>query len=108
MHFRVLTIFPSFFQGILENGVDKLAMQEIPAALTPEIILKKRIPALIEDKDTSSLERLSEITFYYSKGFIDENEKTESFEKIVGQSGKVLATGSAADKLAAIEKLLEK
>ena len=95
-------------QMVVKKTHDKLAMQEIPAALTPEIILKKRIPALIDDKDTSSLERLSEITFYYSKGFIDENEKTESFEKIVGQSGKVLATGSAADKLAAIEKLLEK
>jgi hypothetical protein len=99
----------------LEDTVEKtirmtkegLALQPIPAGMTPELIANKRIPALASDSETSVIDRLSEVNFYYYKGFIDENQKADAFEKIASQLGRTVAMGSIAEKKDAVEKLLE-
>ena len=95
-------------EKIIKGTEEGLALQSFPAALTPEIIATKRIPTLVKDTDVSVLDRLSEVNLYYYKGFIDETRKADAFEQIAGQPGRVIATGSPAERLAAIEKLLER
>ena len=99
-------------EDIVEKTVkmtkDGLALQPIPAGLTPELIATKRIPSLASDTETSVIDRLSEVNFYYYKGFIDENQKADAFEQIASQDGRSLAMGTEAEKKIAIEKLLER
>lgn len=99
-------------EDIVEKTVkmtkDGLALQPIPAGLTPELIATKRIPSLASDSETSVIDRLSEVNFYYYKGFIDENQKADAFEQIASQDGRSLAMGTEAEKKIAIEKLLER
>lgn len=95
-------------EKIIKGTEDGLVLQSFPAALTPEIIATKRIPTLVKDTEVSVLDRLSEVNLYYYKGFIDETRKADAFEQIAGQPGRVIATGSPAERLSAIEKLLER
>ncbi len=99
----------------LEEEIDRIVkhleeafpLQSIPTALTPEIIANKRLPTLIKDTETSTIDRLSEVNLYYNKGLLDESQKADAFEQIAGASGKAIAMGSPTEKLTAIEKLLE-
>ncbi len=95
-------------EKVIKGTEEGLALQSFPSALTPEIIATKRIPTLIKDTELSVLDRLSEVNLYYYKGFIDETRKADAFEQIAGQPGRVIATGSPVERLAAIEKLLER
>ncbi len=95
-------------EKIIKGTEEGLALQSFPAALTPEIIATKRIPTLVTDTEVSVLDRLSEVNLYYYKGFIDEIRKADAFEQIAGEPGRVIATGAPAERLAAIEKLLER
>ena len=99
-------------EDIVEKTVkmtkEGLSLQPIPAGLTPELIASKRIPSLASDNETSVIDRLSEVNFYYYKGFIDENQKAEAFEQIASQAGRSLAMGTEAEKRTAVEKLLER
>ena len=91
------------------KGTEKgIGLQDLPAALTPQLIATSRLPALIKETDRSVVDRLSEVNFYYYKGYLDENQKADGFEKIAGESGRVIAIGSPSEKLAAVEKLLER
>ncbi|MEI7459251.1 MAG: hypothetical protein WCK15_07600, partial [Pirellula sp.] len=92
---------------VVKKTVEKFGLQEIPSTLTVAEV-KKSIATLIDDKDRPVMERLSEINFYYAKGYIDENEKAAAFERIDEKLGATLATGTSSEKLAAIEKLLER
>ena len=92
---------------VVKKTVEKFGLQEIPSTLTVAEV-KKSIATLIDDKDRPVMERLSEINFYYAKGYIDENEKAAAFERIDEKLGSTLATGTSSEKLAAIEKLLER
>lgn len=92
---------------VVKKTVEKFGLQEIPSTLTLAGV-KKSIATLIDDKDRPVMERLSEINFYYAKGYIDENEKASAFERIDEKLGSTLATGTSSEKLAAIEKLLER
>lgn len=93
---------------VMKGTEEALALQSIPTILTTEMIMNKRIPALVKDTESSVIERLSEVNLYFSKGLIDDSQKADAFEQIDGASGKVIATGSPSEKLAAIEKLLER
>ena len=91
------------------KGTEKgIGLQDIPTALTPQLISGSRLPALIKETERSVVDRLSEVNFYYYKGYLDENQKADGFEQIAGESGRVIAIGSPSEKLAAIEKLLER
>ncbi|HUP77765.1 MAG TPA: hypothetical protein VM260_04320 [Pirellula sp.] len=91
------------------KGTEKgIGLQDIPATLTPQLISGRRLPALIKETERSVVDRLSEVNFYYYKGYLDENQKADGFEQIAGESGRVIAIGSPSEKLAAIEKLLER
>ena len=92
---------------VVKKTVEKFGLQEIPSTLTLAEV-KKNIATLIDDNDRPVMERLSEINFYYAKGYIDENEKAAAFERIDEKLGSTLATGTSSEKLAAIEKLLER
>ncbi|MCY2978957.1 MAG: hypothetical protein NTU79_09865 [Planctomycetota bacterium] len=92
---------------VVKKTVEKFGLQEIPSTLTLAEV-KKSIAILIDDKDRPVMERLSEINFYYARGYIDENEKAAAFERIDEKLGSTLATGTSSEKLAAIEKLLER
>ncbi len=97
-----------FIEKVVKSTEGAFGLQPIPAGLTAEIIANKRIPVLIKETDTSVVDRLSEVNFYYSKGFLDETQKADAFEKIAGQTGRVIATGSPTEKLAEVGKLLER
>jgi hypothetical protein len=83
-------------------------LEDMPVALTPELIQKKRVPALIANNELPLIERLTEINFYYLKGFIDEATKVDAFEQLAGQEGKAIAEGASEAKQEAAEKLVEK
>ena len=93
---------------IVRETAEGLALQSLPAALTPEVITTKRIPSLVKETETSVIDRLSEVNLYYYKGFIDEKQKADAFEQIAGQAGRVIASGSPSERLSTIEKLLER
>ncbi len=95
-------------EKIIKATEEGLALQSFPSALTPEIIATKRIPTLVKETEVSVLDRLSEVNLYYYKGFIDEKRKADAFEQIAGEPGRVIATGSSVERLAAIEKLLDR
>ena len=95
-------------EKIIKSTEEAIGLQAIPTGLTPEIIATRRIPALIKETETSVIDRLSEVNLYYSKGYLDETQKSDAFEKIAGQAGRVIATGSPAEKLAEVGKLLER
>ena len=95
-------------EKIVRESEEGLALQSLPAALTPEVIATKRIPSLVKETETSVIDRLSEVNLYYYKGFIDEKQKADAFEQIAGQAGRVIANGSPSERLSAIEKLLER
>lgn len=95
-------------EKVVKSIEGAFGLQPIPAGLTAEIIANKRIPVLIKDTETSVVDRLSEVNFYYSKGFLDETQKADAFEKIAGQAGRVIAIGSPTEKLAEVGKLLER
>jgi hypothetical protein len=92
---------------VVKKTVEKFGLQEIPSTLTVAEV-KKSVATLIDDKDRPVMERLSEVNFYYAKGYIDEKEKAAAFERIDEKLGATLATGTSSEKLAAIEKLLER
>ena len=93
---------------VVKETEEAFHLESIPAALTPEIIAKKRVPTLVKDTEMSVIDRLSEVNLYYSKGLLDESQKADAFEQIAGSPGKAIATGSPTERLAAIEKLLER
>ena len=95
-------------EKIVRETEEGLALQSLPAALTPEVIANKRIPSLVKETETSVIDRLSEVNLYYFKGFIDEKQKADAFEQIAGQAGRVIASGSPSERLSAIEKILER
>ena len=95
-------------EKIIKSTEEAIGLQAIPTGLTPEIIATKRIPALIKETETSVIDRLSEVNLYYSKGYLDETQKADAFDKIAGQAGRVIAAGSPSEKLAEIGKLLER
>ena len=95
-------------EKIIKSTEEAIGLQAIPTGLTPEIIATRRIPTLIKETETSVIDRLSEVNLYYSKGYVDETQKADAFEKIAGQAGRVIATGSPAEKLAEVGKLLER
>ena len=95
-------------EKIIKVTKDGIALQPLPAALTPEYVATKRIPSLAKDSETPLIERLSEVNYYFYKGYIDEGQKADAFEQIAGQQGRSIASGTPSEKLAAVEKLLEK
>jgi hypothetical protein len=95
-------------ESVVKKTQEILGLQVLPPALTADVIVNRRIPAIIADDDGSTIDRLSEINFYYSKGFIDEIAKGDAFEKIARSDGKDLVFGSKSEKAKAIEKLLNR
>ena len=95
-------------EKIIKSTEEAIGLESMPSGLTPEIIATKRVPALIKETETSVIDRLSEVNLYFSKGFIDETQKADAFEKIAGQAGRVIATGSPTEKLAEVQKLVDR
>jgi len=102
---------PDGVDDLIEKTVrateEALSLQPLPAALTNEIIATKRVPALIKETETSVIDRLSEVNLYYQRGLLDESQRASAYEQIAGQSGKVIANGSPAERRAEVEKLVD-
>ena len=94
-------------EALIKKLEEGLALKEMPSALTADIVTKRLVPAIVEDDNGSVLSRLSEVNYYYAKGYIDENSKSDAFEKIASKNGLALATGTKKEKTEAIEKLLD-
>jgi hypothetical protein len=97
----------------LEENLPLASFQSLsptPPELTFDYVTKQRIPQLLEDKDKdmSVMDRLSEVNFFYLKGFIDETERSDAFEKIAGQNGLAVLSGSLSDKTKALDKIIER
>ncbi len=95
-------------EKIIKSTEEAIGLESIPTILTPELIATKRVPALIKETETSVIDRLSEVNLYFSKGYLDETQKADAFEKIAGQAGRVIATGSPTEKLAEVQKLVDR
>ena len=91
---------------VVKKLVEAIALKDIPDKLTPEAIVTNRIPKLLKEDSLSKLEKLGEINFYYSRGFIDESQRDDFFSKIAGKFASQLMTGSEEEKEEAIEELL--
>lgn len=98
----------SVVKMVIKKTRENFALQEMPSALTAEIIKTKRLPTLVSDRERSKIELLSEVNLYYSMGLIDSSDKTAAFEKILGPDGNALATGGEEEKLKILEKLIER
>jgi DNA-directed RNA polymerase subunit K/omega len=91
---------------LVKKLVEAIALKDIPEKLTPEAIVSNRIPKLLKEEELSKLEKLGEINFYYSRGFIDESQRDDFFNKIAGKFASQLMTGSEEEKDEAIDELL--
>lgn len=91
---------------VVKKLVEAIALKDIPDKLTPDAIVSNRIPKLLKEEGLTKLEKLGEINFYYSKGFIDESQRDDFFNKVAGKVASQLMTGSDEEKEEAIEELL--
>jgi hypothetical protein len=91
---------------VIKKLVEAIALKDIPENLTPEAVVSKRIPKLLNEEELSKLEKLGEINFYYARGFIDESQRDDFFSRIAGKFAGQLMTGSEEEKEEAIDELL--
>jgi hypothetical protein len=93
---------------VIKKAREHFALQEMPAALSAEIVKTKRLPALVKDKDRSKLDLLSEVNLYFSMGLIDAAEKQDAFEGILGADGRTLATGTEDERKEILDRLVRR
>jgi|JI6StandDraft_1071083.scaffolds.fasta_scaffold14193_2 hypothetical protein len=91
---------------VIKKLIEAIALKDIPDKLTPEAVISNRIPKLLKEEGLSKLEKLGEISFYYSKGFIDESQRNDFFSKIAGKFANQLMTGTDEEKEEALSELL--
>jgi hypothetical protein len=72
-------------KSVLRKLTERAALQPIPEKLTPDFVINKRLPAILESEKMSTLCKLSEINFYYHKGYLDEAQRSDFFERIAGE-----------------------
>ncbi len=90
---------------LLKRMSDSYSLAELPK-FPADLIINKRLPNLLKDKDRSRLEVLSEINLYFSLGILDDAAKTAAFEKIVGADGRTLSIGTPEQKLPILDRLV--
>jgi hypothetical protein len=64
---------------------EKVSLQPIPEKLTPDYVTKTRLPAIVANDKLSKLCKLSEVNFYYHKGYLDEAQRADFYERIAGE-----------------------
>jgi hypothetical protein len=85
----------------------KVALTDLPTALTAEIIKSKRLGALTSLQEMTKLEALAEIRLWREKGLLTEEELAVAFGQILGEEeGRTLAAGSDEERREVVLRLL--
>jgi hypothetical protein len=94
-------------QPVLAKVDELVSVRDLPP-LTAEILKNsKRIEKLVADEGRSKLDSITEIRLWREKLLIDDAELMSAYEAILGiEDGKVMATGTDAEKLVVVKKLL--
>jgi hypothetical protein len=71
-------------KSVLRRMSEKISLQPIPEKLTPDYVTQKRLPAILANEKLSKLCKLSEVNFYYHKGYLDEAQRADFYERIAG------------------------
>ncbi|MFN7875922.1 MAG: hypothetical protein ACK5PB_11425 [Pirellula sp.] len=72
-------------KSVLRRMGEKVSLQPIPEKITPDYIIKNRLPTLVANEKLSKLCKLSEVNFYYHKGYLDEAQRADFYERIAGE-----------------------
>jgi hypothetical protein len=84
---------------VLDDMINGLKWNdEMFGKITADVIKSNRLPALTDDASKNTLDRIFEVHFWKSKGFLDDAEYAAALEKILGENGKILATGTEDEK----------
>jgi hypothetical protein len=102
-----VTYVVASMQPILAKLDELVTVRDLPP-LTPEILkASKRIEKLAADENRSKLDSVTEIRLWREKSLLDDGELLAAYEAILGpEDGKMLATGTDAEKLVVVKKLL--
>jgi len=94
-------------QPILAKLDEIVAIQDIPAAITPEVIKTKRLEKLMSDETRGKLDSVTEIRLWREKSMLEDADVLSAYETILGPAdGKTLAFGTEAERLVVVKKLL--
>ncbi|MDZ4851540.1 MAG: hypothetical protein SGI77_19795 [Pirellulaceae bacterium] len=101
----------TFVEGAMKpvlNYLDeKVAMVDIPIALTPELIKTKRLTVLLDGTPRPKLSALGEVRLYREKTLLEPSDVNQAYESILGpDDGKSLAVGTEEARLEIVKKLL--
>jgi hypothetical protein len=93
--------------SVMRKLTERISLKPIPDKLTPEFVTGKRLPGLLSDQGIPKLDKLGEINFYYAKGYIDEAQRSDFFERIAGELGAQVLSNDSEEKESAIKELLD-
>ncbi len=94
-------------QPVLAMLDELVAMQDIPATLTSEVIKTKRLDKLVSDESRSKLDAVTEIRLWREKSLLEDADVLSAYEALLGpDDGKKLAIGTDAERLDVVKKLL--
>jgi hypothetical protein len=93
-------------KSVLRRMGEKVSLQPIPDKLTPDYVTAKRLPAILANEKLSKLCKLSEINFYYQKGFLDEAQRADFYERIAGDLAEDVLSEDLEQRESAILELL--
>jgi hypothetical protein len=85
----------------------QLTLGETPEVVTAEAT-SAHLPSLANEDPSRLLQRLNEIRFYRSRNLLNNEQLESSYQQIIGDEGRTLALGSAAQKKKAMEGVLSK
>ncbi|MFN8742215.1 MAG: hypothetical protein ACK5YR_19985 [Pirellula sp.] len=93
-------------KSVLRRMGEKVSLQPIPDKLTPEYVTLKRLPAILANEKLSKLCKLSEVNFYYHKGYLDEAQRADFYERIAGDLAEDVLSEDLEQRETAILELL--
>jgi hypothetical protein len=100
-------LIPKAMQPVTAALDAKVALTDLPTALTADIIKSKRLGALTSLQEMTKLEALSEIRLWREKGLLTEEELAAAFGQILGEEeGRKLAAGSDEERREVVLRLL--
>lgn len=91
----------------MKRMIESYPLDDLPN-ITADAVKTKRLATLGNDQVRSKLDLLSEVQLYFSKGLIDETTRLDVFGQIAGGDGRILAAGTADEKLEVLEKMIRR
>lgn len=76
---------PAAVQALFRVFDESPPLEPLPEAVTTKILTERRLPALVDEKDRSALERLAEIKFYRLQDLLTAEDVQLAFAEILDQ-----------------------